>query len=181
MPSSNVRPHTILLVSIAAATVILVALAVADEKPEPAAPNLPVLDTVYAGIQSGFTALEPIWIKACYDCHSDRTRYPWYYKLPLVRGLIDGDIQQAREELDMSGGFPFKSTRRPVDDLRKLRDEIAEGAMPPWNYKLMHWSAGLSDEEKQSVYDWVDSSLQTLATHGVEPSRRNRGGESGQH
>jgi len=181
MTNSIASPRAILLVSLAITTVILVALAVADDQSEAAAVNTPAVDSVYTEIQSGFATLEPIWIKACYDCHSDRTRYPWYYKLPLVRGLIDSDIQQAREELDMSGGFPFKSTRRPVDDLRKLREEIAEGAMPPWNYKLMHWSAGLSDEEKQSVYQWIDSSLQALAAHGIEPSRRNRGGNAEPH
>lgn len=181
MPNLRASARSILLVSIAITCVLLVALAVADEQPESTAVNTPAVDSVYAGIRSGFATLEPIWIKACYDCHSDRTRYPWYYKLPLVRGLIDSDIQQAREELDMSGGFPFKSTRRPVDDLRKLRDEIAEGGMPPWNYKLMHWSAGLSDAEKQSVYAWVDSSLQALAAHGIEPARRNGGGESKPH
>ncbi len=141
----------------------------------------PVLDSAYAQIQVGFAALDPIWKKACYDCHSDKTDYPWYHNLPLIKGLIDSDIREARGELDMSTGFPFQSTREPVDDLRKIKDEISKGAMPPWNYKLMHWSAGLSDEEKSSVFPWVDSSLTILAAHGVKPSNRGRGSETEAH
>ncbi len=138
----------------------------------------PALDSAYAQIQVGFAALEPIWKKACFDCHSDKTDYPWYHSLPLVKGLIDGHIREARGELDMSTGFPFQSTREPVDDLRKIKEEVSEGAMPPWNYKLMHWSAGLSDEEKTSVFAWVDSSLTILAAHGVKPANRGRGSET---
>ncbi len=162
--------------------IISIAVASGDDLSDiDSAAAVPALDSAYAQIQVGFAALEPIWRKACYDCHSDKTDYPWYHSLPLVRGLIDSDIREARGELDMSTGFPFQSTREPVDDLRKIKDEVSKDAMPPWNYKLMHWSAGLSDEEKTSVFAWVDSSLAILSAHGVKPSNRGRGSETEAH
>lgn len=129
-------------------------------------------DSLYAIIQHDFLQLEPIWKKACYDCHSDKTDYPWYYKLPLIKGMIDEDIADARAEIDMSDGFPFISNRPPVDDLRKLGGEVAQGAMPPGKYKFMHWSASLTEEEKASVAAFVDNSLKMLASHGITPTQR---------
>ncbi len=129
-------------------------------------------DSLYAIIQQDFVKLDPIWKKACYDCHSDKTDYPWYYKLPFVKGMIDKDIEEARAELDMSKGFPFVSQRKPVDDLRKLAAEVEEGAMPPGKYTIIHWSASLSQEEKDSVAAFVDNSLKMLASHGIAPTPR---------
>ncbi len=130
------------------------------------------VDSLYAIVQQDFVKLEPIWKKACYDCHTDKTDYPWYYKLPFVKGMIDKDIEEARAELDMSKGFPFVSQRKPVDDLRKLAAEVEEGAMPPGKYTLIHWSASLSQAEKDSVAAFVDSSLKMLASHGIAPTQR---------
>jgi hypothetical protein len=129
-------------------------------------------DSLYGIIRQEFTKLEPIWKKACFDCHSDKTVYPWYYKLPLIKGMIDEDINDARAEIDMSNGFPFVSQRKPVDDLRKLGREVAEGGMPPGKYKIMHWSASLSQVEKDSVAAFVDNSLKLLAAHGITPTPR---------
>ena len=129
-------------------------------------------DSLYKLIQGEFVKLEPLWQKACYDCHSDKTVYPWYYKLPLIKGMIDEDISEARAEMDMSNGFPFISQRQPVDDLRKLGREVSEGAMPPGSYKIMHWSASLSQAEKDSVAAFVDNSLKLLAAHGITPTPR---------
>jgi len=130
------------------------------------------VDSLYAIIQQDFTKLESIWQKACYDCHTDKTVYPWYYKLPFVKGMIDKDIEEARAELDMSKGFPFVSQRKPVDDLRKLAAEVEEGAMPPGKYTIIHWGASLSQEEKDSVAAFVDNSLKMLAGHGITPTPR---------
>ena len=40
-----------------------------------------------------------------------------------------------------------------------LREEVEEGKMPLLSYRLMHWSAWLSDAEKDSIYMWVDTSV----------------------
>lgn len=145
-----------------------------DEPPVALSPGGANIDSVYGVINAQFLALEPIWKRACYDCHSDKTVYPWYYKLPIVKGMIDEDISEARGELDMSNGFPFESQSEPVNDIRKLGEEVAEGKMPPGSYKFMHWSAKLSDEDKASVAAFVSNSLAILAAHGIKPSTRRQ-------
>jgi hypothetical protein len=104
-------------------------------------------------------SIKPIFQRACYDCHSSTTNYPWYYKVPGVKQLIDGDIKEAREHIDMSNGFPFQGHGTPVEDLEAIIDTIKEGDMPPLKYKVMHPSSKLTDAEKTLVKDWAADAL----------------------
>lgn len=130
------------------------------------------LFTAYAQIQSDYQAVKPLFERGCYDCHSANTCYPWYHKLPLVKGLIDSDISKARRNVDFTNGFPFKGHARPADDLLGIRGELIEGDMPPWNYNLMHWNAAPSDAERDTMITWIDNSLRLLAAHGQYPFDR---------
>lgn len=110
--------------------------------------------------------VRPIFRVSCFNCHSDSTRYPWYQKIPGIRGMIDGDIEVARMHLDMSKGFPFDGHGSPEADLEAIRKVVEKGRMPPWNYRLMHWGSGLSKDERKTVMDWIDESLRKLESSG---------------
>jgi len=126
-------------------------------------------DSIYGVIQQGFAKLEPTFKKGCFDCHSTETVYPWYYKIPIVKGMIDDDIEHGRKHLDMTDGFPFKGHAGPADDLQAIREELKEGEMPLTSYRMIHWGAAPSDAEKDSIYTWIDQSLNSLATIGEVP------------
>ena len=132
-----------------------------------------VLDSVYTSIGGTYRGIEPILRRACYDCHSGQTRFPWYYKIPGIRGMIDQDIAGARKHVDMDKGFPFGGHASQEAMLRGMREEIAEGGMPPFTYRLMHWGAKPSDAARDSVFAWIDSSLsaiqQIMSAFGVVP------------
>jgi hypothetical protein len=127
-------------------------------------------DSLYAKINRGFVALEPIFVKGCFDCHTDRTRFPWYHKLPIIKGMIDDDIRKAQKRLNMSIGFPFSKRGNVADDLVSIHDELKSGDMPPLGYRFMHWDAKPSQAEADSIYNWIDVSLKALSAHGIEPS-----------
>jgi hypothetical protein len=125
--------------------------------------------SIYASIQAGFVKLEPILRKGCFDCHSDQTHYPWYHAILGVKQLIDKDIRVARKRLDMSKGVPFSIKGRPADDLARIRGELVDHDMPPWDYRLIHWNANPTDAERDSVISWIDESLRLLSAHGQYP------------
>lgn len=134
------------------------------------------LDLIYLAIQKEFVVLQPVFKKGCFDCHTTRTEFPWYYKVPLVKGMIDDDITEAKKHMDMSDGFPFGGHGKPVDDLVAIREEVQEGKMPPLSYRMMHWSAKPSENERDSIIAWVERSLVSLAAIGVvttEPGSTN--------
>ncbi len=117
---------------------------------------------IYAEINTGFEQLKPVFVRGCFDCHSDQTDYPWYHKLPIIRGWMDGHIKGARHHLDMSNGFPFSGEDSQAEMLENIKHEIKEGDMPLLSYRLMHWSAEPDKAEKDSIYAWVDRSVKLL-------------------
>ncbi|MBD3233296.1 MAG: hypothetical protein GF315_06185 [candidate division Zixibacteria bacterium] len=121
---------------------------------------------LYSRIDSGYQELKPIFERGCYDCHTYNTEYPWYHKLPIAKQIIDGDIEEGRGELLIGGGFPFKSDRKPGKDLVVIKEVLQEDEMPLWQYELLHWDAEPSEEEVDSIINWIDNSLHLLVKYG---------------
>ena len=107
--------------------------------------------------------VKPIFKRSCFDCHSDQTAFPWYYKLPIIGWIIDEDIKEAREHMDFSKDYPFISHESPVEDLKELMEVIEEDEMPLFSYKIMHPSSALSDKEKEDILNWAKESLKILS------------------
>ncbi|RME27184.1 MAG: hypothetical protein D6800_05395 [Candidatus Zixiibacteriota bacterium] len=120
------------------------------------------LDSLYARINLSFATVKPILQQDCYNCHSNQTKYPWYYKIPGIKGMIDGDIKEARKHVDFSNGFPFGGHGNPLEDLQAIRDEVAEGDMPPFSYRMMHWGSTINGTQRDSLFQWIDSTMKIL-------------------
>jgi hypothetical protein len=115
--------------------------------------------------------VKPIFQKSCFDCHSDRTRFPWYYTLPWVKGMIDKDISEAKKHIDMTRDFPFQGQHgTPEDDLQAIEKEIREKKMPPFRYRLIHPGSGINGEERDAVFRWIRDTRRDL--EGAEASSR---------
>jgi hypothetical protein len=91
--------------------------------------------------------------RACYDCHSHETKWPWYSKVAPVSWLIASDVEQGREDLNFSIWGQYNSEQQ-AKKLKECREEINEREMPPRSYVLMHGSAALSAEERETLYKW---------------------------
>lgn len=107
--------------------------------------------------------VKPIFKKACFDCHSDYTVYPWYSKIPVISSIIEEDIEEAKEHLDFTNDYPFVGHSNPINDLDEIVEEIEAGNMPPLKYKIMHPDSWLSDEEKEAVINWAKKSMELLS------------------
>lgn len=130
----------------------------------------PAHDSLFRVISAGYQTLKPVFEHGCYDCHSSFTKYPWYHKLPIIKGLIDSDIKEARRQVDFSKGFPFTGKGSQADMLKGMLDEIQSGDMPPFTYRMVHWGRQITGAGKDSVTSWIDSSLARLAGVGITPS-----------
>ncbi len=122
-----------------------------------------ITETSLHSMQSSFSqSVAPIFEAKCYACHSTKTDLPWYYKLPGVRQLIDSDVDEARTHMEMSKGFPFTSRHAIEEDFNDLRDVVEEGKMPPHLYVFMHAASKLTEDDKKTILDWIDSSKMIL-------------------
>ena len=106
--------------------------------------------------------IKPIFQKKCFDCHSNYTRYPWYYKVGVGKDIIDEDIREGKIRMDMSRDFPFTLQGSPKRDLELISHVIKQDSMPPGRYKLLNWDKGLTQKEKNQILDWVSQSTQIL-------------------
>lgn len=114
------------------------------------------------------TALHPtspevkaILQRACYDCHSNTTRYPWYANLQPVAWWLDSHVREGKDELNFSefGGY---SPRRARQLLEAALDEVADKSMPLPSYTWVHRDAILGSAEQKQFTEWAEAILESL-------------------
>lgn len=93
--------------------------------------------------------------QACFDCHSDFTRYPWYNNITPVNYWLDGHIDHGKEELNFSKWNSY-SVKRKDHKLEEVIEMVEEKEMPLPSYTWTHKDAILSDSQIQSVKEWAD-------------------------
>ena len=79
-------------------------------------------------------------VRACFDCHSNETKWPAYSYVAPVSWLVADDVKEGRKDFNMSDWKPGKG-----DEAAK---EVRKGDMPMWQYTLMHSEANLTNAEK---------------------------------
>ncbi|NOR58399.1 MAG: hypothetical protein GQ474_07750 [Sulfurimonas sp.] len=118
---------------------------------------------IYEVINSKYVKdIKPIFEKKCFDCHGGKTNFPWYYKIPGIKYMIDSEIKEAKKHIDMREDFPFISHEAPVKDLESLYAVSMENAMPPLLYVLEHWEARLDESEQQKIKTWTKESIKQI-------------------
>jgi len=102
---------------------------------------------------------------ACYDCHSNQPRYPWYTAVAPVSWTIAEHIEHGREELNFSEWGTY-SARKRDHKLEEMVDEVGEGKMPLPSYVNMHKEANLSTEQIAMLKTWVEAERAKIAQEG---------------
>ena len=92
-------------------------------------------------------------VRACFDCHSNQTEWPWYSNVAPLSWLIQHDVEEGRSKLN------FSEWNRPQRETREAGREVQRGQMPQWYYVLIHPSAGLSLAKKQTLVNGLNASL----------------------
>ena len=94
--------------------------------------------------------------KACYDCHSNNTNYPWYAYIQPVAWYTAHHVNEGKSELNFSdfANYPHKKAHHKLEE---VEETVANGEMPNNAYLQMHANAKLTDEEKQILIDWSKS------------------------
>jgi hypothetical protein len=90
---------------------------------------------------------------ACYDCHSDETRWPLYSRIAPVSWLIASDVNEGRKHLDLSD-WPAEPTRA-AKQLDRINEVVDYREMPLKKYTLLHPDARLSDAQCKEITDWT--------------------------
>lgn len=84
-----------------------------------------------------------LFYRACADCHSHETRWPWYSKVAPVSWLVANHVREGRRDMNVS--VPDEV------DVTEAVAQIRDGRMPPADYRLMHPEARLDETEKADL------------------------------
>ena len=87
-----------------------------------------------------------LFMRACADCHSNETKWPWYSNIAPVSWLVVHDVEEGREHFNIS---MWGHQRKNKGD--EAAEELREGEMPLKPYLLAHPEARLNENEKKQL------------------------------
>ncbi|MHA7843448.1 MAG: heme-binding domain-containing protein [Winogradskyella sp.] len=98
--------------------------------------------------------VQMIMKSACFDCHSDHTRYPWYNNITPVNYWLADHVKDGKKHFNASKWSDY-SDKKKDHKLEELAEEVEEGHMPLPSYTWTHSDAKLSKEQIEAVEAWV--------------------------
>jgi hypothetical protein len=112
--------------------------------------NPPVLSDLFAPAD-----VAEILRRACYDCHSHETRWPWYSRVAPISWWVVSHVEDGRDDLNFSEWpvFDFEAQAHAMDDIWQ---QVSKGEMPLRNYTFVHRDAILSEADRARLLDWAD-------------------------
>jgi len=114
---------------------------------------------------------EPAWntpetrslaVRACFDCHSNETVWPWYSNIAPVSWLTQRDVDEGRQKLNFSDIF------NSGEEGHEAGETVREGKMPPLQYFPTHPEARLTVVERQNLAQGLDLTLGGESQSGEE-------------
>lgn len=100
--------------------------------------------------------------RACYNCHSNETVWPWYSNLAPVSWLVASDVREARQHVNFSDWGDYDSSTR-VYKLKGIAEVVQEGEMPLWYYSIMHKEARLDSAQRDRIIGWAVAASESVA------------------
>jgi len=106
--------------------------------------------------------VEPRWdspttrglaVRACYDCHSNETVWPWYSHVAPMSWLAQRDVDEGRRKLN------FSEWDRPQKEAHESAKSVRKGEMPLWFYTVIHPDARLTAAETQALIAGLEATL----------------------
>lgn len=92
--------------------------------------------------------------RACYDCHSNETQWPWYASVAPMSWLLADHVGEGRGHLNFSE-WPAFDYEEQEHAYKEIREEVEKGGMPLRSYTWMHSAARLTDEERERLVRWA--------------------------
>jgi len=105
--------------------------------------------------------VKSIFAKACNDCHSNNTRYPWYAKLQPIHWWLNNHILEGKGKINYDE-YTNRPLRYQYHKMEETIEMVKEGEMPLKSYTWTHKDAILTDAEKAALTGWAQSVMDTM-------------------
>ena len=107
--------------------------------------------------------VEDILKVACYDCHSNNTRYPWYASVQPAAWWLADHVKDGKRHLNLSD-FVTRPIALQNHKLEEIVEQVEKKEMPlaSYTYLGLHKEANLTDEQRQTLINWAKAQMDTL-------------------
>ena len=99
--------------------------------------------------------VKAILAKACNDCHSNSTRYPWYAEVQPVSWWLNNHINDGKKHFNLNEFDGYRIARQ-YKKLEECMEQVKEGEMPLSSYTIIHKDAILTPAEKETLMNWCE-------------------------
>lgn len=91
-------------------------------------------------------ATRELAVRACFDCHSNQTRWPWYAHVAPFSWVTQRHVHIGRSVLNFSEWQPEWAERFPLAE--QSSSQVLRTEMPPRSYRMLHPEAQLTRAER---------------------------------
>ena len=114
--------------------------------------------------------MHPVFARACADCHSNETRWPWYSHVAPTSWWVTGHVNHARRHMNLSEWKKYDAARAD-HKLKSICRMVSDGRMPLPSYLPMHPDARLTPEDVKALCEWTEQERARLTTSDRIPAR----------
>ncbi|HEY9364390.1 MAG TPA: heme-binding domain-containing protein [Chitinophagaceae bacterium] len=110
--------------------------------------------------------------KACNDCHSNDTKYPWYFRVQPVAWWLNHHVEEGKHELNFDEFLSY-TPKKQDHKMKETIEQVKNDKMPLNSYTWVHKEAKLTEQEQQLLMDWANQVRKeiTLKT-GYTPKKK---------
>jgi hypothetical protein len=115
-------------------------------------------------------AVQDVLDRACRDCHTSSTTWPWYSGLAPISWVVINHVRDGRRHLNLSDWSAYDAARasKKLDEMcRQSRD----GEMPLTSYVLAHPAAKLSADDVNVLCGWTTAARAGMGASGAPAGR----------
>lgn len=99
--------------------------------------------------------------KACYDCHSNNTVYPWYTNIQPIGLWLQNHVNEGKGEMNFDEFLTY-SPKKAHHKMEECIEMVKEGEMPLGSYTWIHKDANLTQEERSAITDWASAIMKQI-------------------
>ena len=108
-----------------------------------------------------------VFARACNDCHSNKTVWPWYTRVAPASWFTVGHVNDGRSELNFSEWGSY-GERMKQSRLSAICAHVKQGTMPLASYALVHQGVMPSPDEVRMICGWTEKESRRLAAFAFE-------------
>ncbi len=97
-----------------------------------------------------------VFERSCNDCHSNKTRWPWYTNVSPVSWFIVDHVDHGRSHVNFSEWGSYDQEKQ-LKRLQEMCEQVEDGSMPLSSYTPLHPGSELSAEDKKLLCDWAEA------------------------